>query len=217
MRKVLLLISILILNSCQNNKTESSENDEVLEEVIVSDSVLEFQKKLEEMAKKEEDSINKLNVVKLESLKKKFTYKYDEFKEVGFYSHKRWGNYLPNRKTLTSGVNSQGYVWLKSNYYDDDWLFHESISVLIDGAKFDSDIVPSYSDDNHTDNDGGDIWEVVNYKDSYLIDNIAANVDKTIKVRFNGSKYYDDIVLSNADKQAIKDCYQLGNLIKNKK
>lgn len=35
---------------------------------------------------------------KLKKLKRKFTYKKDEFQDIGFYTHKRWGEYWPNRK-----------------------------------------------------------------------------------------------------------------------
>jgi len=151
---------------------------------------------------------------KIEKLKRKFTYKKDEFQDVGFYTHKRWGKYWPNRKTLTSGVNSTGYVWLNSNYSDDDWLFHTSIHVLIGDRKLTSPTVETYSKNNKTDNDGGRIWEVVTYDNTDILREIAENIDKKIKVRFNGREFYNDATLTSGDKQALKDCYELGKLLK---
>ena len=151
---------------------------------------------------------------KLEKLKRKFMYKEDEFEKIGFYTHKRWGNYWPNRKTLTSGVNSSGYAWLRSNYSADDWLFHTSIYVLIGERRLVSPTVPTYDPKNITDNKGGRIWEVVTYSDTEILREIAENTDKVIKVRFNGSEFYDDTTLSSADKQALKECYELSQLLK---
>ena len=169
---------------------------------------------LKEKAKIEKEKTLAESKKKLEKLKRKFTYKKDEFQDVGFYTHKRWGKYWPNRKTLTSGVNSTGYAWLRSNYSDDDWLFHTSIYVLIDDRKLTSPTVPTHSDKHITDNDGGRIWEVVTYDNTTILKEIAENADKKIKVRFNGSKFYNDATLSARDKQALKECYELGELLK---
>ena len=152
--------------------------------------------------------------MKFENLKKKFSYKKDEFQDIGFYSHKTWGKYWPNRKTLTSGVNSSGYAWLRSNYSASDWIFHTSIYVLIDDKKLTSPIVETYNENNITKHDGGRIWEVVTYDNTNILQEIAMNTDKTIKVRFNGTEFYDDITLSSKDKKALKDCYDLAKMIK---
>ena len=151
---------------------------------------------------------------KLENLKHKFTYKKDEFQDIGFYTHKRWGNYWPNSKTLTSGVNSSGFAWLRSNYSADDWLFHTSVHVLIGDKKLTSPTVETFNKNNKTDNSGGRIWEVVTYDNTEILKEIAQNTDKTIKIRFNGREFYNDAILSSADKQALKDCYELAELIK---
>jgi hypothetical protein len=169
---------------------------------------------LNQKSKKEKEKKLKESIVKLEKLKQKFTYKKDEFQDIGFYTHKRWGKYWPNRKTLTSGVNSSGYAWLRSNYSDDDWLFHTSIYVLIGNRKLTSPTVETYSDKNITDNDGGRIWEVVTYDNTDILREIAENIDQTIKIRFNGREFYNDATLNSGDKQALKDCYNLGELLK---
>lgn len=219
----------------QRNKKTWEPNLDSVQKVldhITNDSAelgLDYIKKFEILFNEKSDSINKtyqitineqnqkkidsLNAV-LSKLKSKFTYKKDEFNNTGFYKHKRWGKYWPNRKTLTSYVNSNGYAFFVSNYSGDDWLFHTSISVLIDEKKFTSENVPSFSDNNLTDHDSGRVWEVITYLESDLIlKEIAENTDKTIKVRFNGREFYDDTTLSSADKQALSDCYNLAKTI----
>jgi hypothetical protein len=153
----------------------------------------------------------------IKTLERNFTYKEDEFRDLGFYTHKRWGRNWANRKTLTSGVNSNGYAWLRSNYSAGDWLFHTSITVLVGEDKYQSDNVPTYSEDNKTDNTADRIWEVVTYENTDILKAIATNVKKTVKVRFNGREFYDDHTLSSGDKQALKDCYDLGEAIKKRR
>lgn len=179
------------------------------------DSIYKFKSdELKEKARTEKEKKLAESKKQLERLKRKFIYKKDDFQDIGFYTHKRWGRYWPNRKTLTSGVNSSGYAWLRSNYSADDWLFHTSVHVLIGERKLTSQTVPTYSEKNKTDNDGGRIWEVVTYNNTNILREIAENTDKKIRVRFNGSEFYDDVTLSSGDKQALKDCYELGKLLK---
>jgi hypothetical protein len=176
-----------------------------------------FQSKLAELkriAEIEKEKTLAESRKKLDKLKRNFTYKKDEFQDIGFYTHKSYGKYWPNRKTLTSGVNSSGYAWLRSNYSDDDWLFHTSIHVLVGERKLTSPTVETFSEKNKTDNNGGRIWEVVTYDNTEILREIAENTDKTIKIRFNGREFYNDATLSASDKQALKDCYELGELIK---
>ena len=99
-------------------------------------------------------------------LKKKFIYEKDEFRDIGFYTHRNWGKYRPNRKTLTTGLNSHGYVYLVSRYYADDWLFHTKINVKIGDKVLSSPTVETFDDNHVTDNEGGKIWERVTYPDA---------------------------------------------------
>jgi hypothetical protein len=174
-----------------------------------------YKSKISKIKENKELEIKKEEIEKnFEKLKQKFSYKKDEFQDIGFYTHKTWGKYYQNRKTLTSGVNSDGYAWLRSNYSSDDWLFHTSIYVLIDDKKLSSPIVETYNENNIQENDGGRIWEIVTYNNTDILKEIAENSDKIIKVRFNGSQHYDDTTLSKSDKEALKDCYELSESIK---
>lgn len=167
----------------------------------------------------------KIDPVKLEAdkkrlgeLKNKFDYKYDEFNKIGWYVPKSQtvGNTY-NQKFLKVLVNNSGYIYLQSVYYASDWLFHTRIEVKIGDSIYKSEDVPTYNKDNETDIGGGSIWEYVSYtsgKDNGIIKAIAESGDATIKVRYVGRQSIFDMNLSKRDQQAIKDSYELSQLIK---
>lgn len=157
---------------------------------------------------------------RLEELKARFNYKYDEFKKVGWYENKnQTADNSFNRTLLKVIVRNDGYNYLEDQYYASDWLFHTKIQVIIEGVDkvYESDEVPIYSKNNTTENSGGSIWETISYLDggdNGIVQAIAENSDKQIKVRFSGREYVKDVVLSKIDKQAVKDSYELANLLK---
>jgi hypothetical protein len=136
---------------------------------------------------------------------------HDEFKGITFYQHKAIGKYYPNRKTIYAECNSNGFYYLRSNYYSTDWIFHESVQVKIGDDVITSDVVPTFDDMNHQDNDASGVWENVTYGDlgQAIIARIAAQPTKRILVRFQGRHYHEDVELSPRDKTAIKDIYDL--------
>lgn len=146
-----------------------------------------------------------------QELKGKFKFKKDEFEDIGWYSHKNWGNHWLARKGLTVDINSTGYIYLCSNWYDNDWLFHHTVRVLVDGSKLETAKIESYSKEHKTEiADGGYVYEVNYYtkgRDNGIIKLIAENSNKKIKVRFVGKEFHSDITLSSTDKKAIKDGY----------
>lgn len=157
---------------------------------------------------------------RMEELKSRFVHKVDEFKDVSFYMHKQFGGkamYL-NRKAVTCYANSEGTTFLESNYFGDDWIFHTYLIFLIGDEKVSTDPKPSYSDDVQHHNAGGKVWESIMYKNDPILKKIAealdADPDTEIKVRFTGGDYYADLTLSKKDKLALKDCYEIGYLLK---
>lgn len=159
------------------------------------------------------------NVEKLEKLKKKFNFKQDEFKGDGWYTHLQAGDVSWNRIYLSTPVNSSGYIYLISHYYASDWLFHTKVMAKVGERVIETEDIPLYSDDHDSDNNSGSIYEINHYtrnRDNGIIKLIAENYDKEIKVRFVG-KYYRDMVLSEQNKIAIKESYDLSDLIKKAK
>ncbi len=216
---ILTIVAIAIGCDTQNN----NENKPLEQNEAISDPAEKAARDSIEKAQK--DSTLKVNeaqrledIKRRDALKKKFNYKVDEFKDIGFYIHKNqtvsnsW-----NRKCLKVHINSTGYIYLEDQFYSDDWIFHTSIQVKIGADIYNSSIVETYDENNKTEIGSGSIWENITYsneQDEKIITAIAENSDKEIKVRFNGKQYYSDINLSKKDKQAIKEGYELSELIK---
>jgi hypothetical protein len=154
---------------------------------------------------------------KLEELKKKFILDKDEFKDLGFYYHKHWGTDWPDRKTLYCYLNTKGTIFLVSNYNADDWIFHTNALVLVDTTKYETETVQTFSELNKTQNTSGSVWENVTYTMSGdIIEAIARNPGKKVKFRLEGRQYYSEAQLTDEDKKAFKDSYDLYYLMAKK-
>jgi hypothetical protein len=154
----------------------------------------------------------------LADLKTKFNYDYDEFEKKGWYEAKT--QVVANtfdKKMLRVRVNNVGYAYLEDQYYGDDWIFHTHVEVKIGDAVYKSEDIASYDPNNSRHNSSGSVWEAISYtggKDNGIIKAIAESGDAPIKVRFTGGEGVSDFTLAKRDQQAIKDAYQLSNLIK---
>lgn len=210
-KKILIALFVMIsIVGCQDNKPKESTQQKDIVDLV--------QKQKSDSIAKANEALREENKKRLGVLKKNFKFKQDEFNNVGWYTHKyQTVENIWNRKCLKTRVSSTGYIYFESHYYADDWLFHTRIEVKIGDKIFKSEDVPTYSDDNRTENSGGSIWENVSYtgdNDNGIIKAIAESGDTPVKVRFIGKYYYDDFTLSSKDKQAIKDSYELSQLIK---
>jgi len=155
---------------------------------------------------------------RLVELKNKFNYDYDEFEKIGWYENKTQvvANTF-NKKMLRVRVNNKGYAYLEDQYYGDNWIFHTRVVVKIGDTIYTSDDIPSYDSANHTNNSGGSVWERISYsggRDNGIIEAIAKSGDASVLVRFAGDQGVSDFTLAARDQQAIKDAYELSNLIK---
>lgn len=155
---------------------------------------------------------------RLAELKTKFNYKYDEFEKKGWYEAKsQVASTTFNSQVLEVRVNNAGYSYLEDRYYGDDWLFHTRAEVKIGDAIYKTDDIQTYDDNNSSWNSGGHVWESISYtagRDNGIIKAIAESGDQPIKVRFTGgSDGVKDFTLTERDRQAIKNAYELSNLI----
>lgn len=194
------LLLILIGNFAGGSKQTSNVNSTNLENVKVDSSKIFTTK-------------DSMDLVKTKS---NFSYKNDEFQKVGWYTHKLENT--SNRNTLMAKVNSTGYIYLEDQFYGEDWIFHTHVEVKIGDNIYKSDDVKG--SDNERENSGGDVWETITYsngKDNGILQAIAENSDKQIKVRFVGDQHISDFILSTSDKNIIRDSYNLSNLIKKSK
>jgi hypothetical protein len=130
----------------------------------------------------------------------------DDVRSLKFYYDQSSPRYVnANGFYLYAGQESKSdpYLYLKIQYFGSDWLFIKSYFFNIDGETY--DITPNYGDIN-TDNDS-DVWEW--YNQPATADNIEM-IQKIIKskkavMRLEGSKYHKDVIISQAQKAALKN------------
>jgi hypothetical protein len=200
---VVLFILTVIIPSFSDQKTSSSETKttaQITPSIPIDPAILEANKK------------------QLADLKTKFNYKYDEFEKKGWYEAKTQNvDNTFNTQMLKVHINNVGYAYIEDQYYGDDWIFHTRIEVKIGDAIYKSEDIQSYDPNNVRTNTGGVVWETISYtgdKDNGIFKAIANSGDTVIKVRFAGDRGVKDFTLSKRDQQAIKDAYQLSDLIK---
>lgn len=126
----------------------------------------------------------------------------DDVKGYKYYYDKSSPSYV-NRNGFFLYTSDDPYLYLKIQYYGDDWLFIKSYFFNIDGETF--EINPSYGE-VETDNDS-DVWEW--YNNAATAENIEM-IQKIIKskktvMRMEGDKYYKDVTISQAQKTALKN------------
>lgn len=162
--------------------------------------------KIEEKKNKEEAQR------KFNTLRKKFSYKKDEFRETGWYTHGSQKNAGWGKRVLVH-VNKDGFIYLSSWYRQSDWMFHDYMILLCEGRKA-ATVEPSSDNVYHQVNDG--ILEHNHYTDSSeeAIRLVVNSGKKPVKIRFEGAQYHNDFTLSLRDKQAIIEAYELSQAIK---
>lgn len=145
------------------------------------------------------------------SLKKKTA----EFDGSSWYRHPDSPRYQDTRPYVTLYVlesgSGQRSLEFFLNYTANSWLFVRSAQINIDG-----EIVSlpstSWSRDNDT-----EIWEWVGYRADERLLEVAQKIasSKRAVIRFNGQDFYDDYVVPQGDKNAIRDMLLAWEVMKN--
>ena len=157
------------------------------------------------------DSIKAMRVL---SLMRNFRIKKDEFSNYIWYEHKFSPRYRnSNGLYFYFGVNEDvgvGALRFVLQYYADDWLFVKNIIFSIDGENY--RFVP---EDVKRDNSGGYIWEWFDEAIDPQSDLVHALANShRVKIKLNGSDYYDIRTLSQKQIQGIKETFELYALLK---
>lgn len=200
----------LSLSSCE----DSTAKQQKIREKAIRDSIQRREVFVRDsIAKVEAAEKEKKNADTIKKYKNLFTEKFDEYRDVTWVQPKNMPKYL-NR----NGVYA--YFALQDNkptnfrfvfqYFDDDWLFIESMIFNIDGENI------TISPKMERDHGSGDIWEWCDaqvlssgYSDDILesfIKKIA--YAKTVKIRLNGSQYYDTRTMTAKQIETIKAAYE---------
>ncbi|MBE0570368.1 MAG: hypothetical protein IH618_02395 [Ignavibacteriaceae bacterium] len=179
---------------------EATLSKSLLEKINLEIKRIENEQRLtEEKAKREKE-------LEVARATKNMFKKYNEFTETYWYQDASSPRYVNrNGFFLEFGRSKSGSLtdlYLNIQYYAEDWLFVEYMSFTIDDSPY--KYFPSKVE---RDNDGGKIWEWTRTsltQDTYSIVSAIIN-SKTAKIRFNGSQYYDDRVITSTEKKALKN------------
>lgn len=208
MKRIIYAIVGFVLLSFMISRCDDSAPASTTARSVVSDSVMLAQKA------HQKDSAQKV----VDALKSKFIFEKDEFQDGGFYYHKQFGKNWPHRKTLMAHVSQSGRIYLISNYWADDWIFHEQVQVKIDSTVFTTSPVSRFEKANHQEVVNGGLYEVIYYLNDPLADGIliaiASAPTASVSIRFLGPQYRSDAKMSAADVKALVDCYNLARALR---
>ena len=174
------------------------------------------------------EKIDEINSIRIEIEKeearkeaeKNLVKEHDEFKKKTFYNDLRggWQSYCddcdnrwdPDTKldlyfSMQDNSSTPDNLRLIIGFSDDDWLFIDQATFLIDGKKY--DVYREFQRDH----DGGIVSEWADVSVTSSINQLLKAIMKgqEIKVRFTGDQYYDDALISPIQVEAITSMYNL--------
>ncbi|MGE9616769.1 MAG: hypothetical protein ACQPRJ_04305 [Solitalea-like symbiont of Acarus siro] len=177
-------------------------------------SIADSMKIHEEQIRK--DSLKVINKAKYnKALKdlKNFRVQKDKFEDSEFYSDKRTPKYSNENFIYPYIGRSDDHVWLrlKYQYASEDWLFINKAILLVDGVKY--EIYGTWERDHNT-----SIWEwfdsPVTYSEIFMLEEIANS--KSAKIRYIGTQYHKDRVITKKEKSIIKNTLEVFDGLKSK-
>jgi hypothetical protein len=121
-----------------------------------------------------------------------------------------------DRTYLRAHLDIEGNFYISSRYTGDKYIHHNQIKVYHKSQAVTSEQISQDGFDNRQFEDGGNYWEVVNYKnnaDNGIIDFISQNTHLPLKVHFVGKGHYY-ILMEKFDKEAIRDGYEISFVLK---
>lgn len=162
------------------------------------------------------DSMLQVKQAELKPLMKNFTESSDYgTKKILIHKRQKPENSY-GRTYLRAHLDLEGDFYISSRYTGTERIYHDQIKVYFSGNSVLSEEIAEDGFNNRHFEDGENQWEVVNYKngtDNGVIDFIANNADKSLKVQFCGKKYFY-IVMEKFDKEAIRDGYEISFVLK---
>jgi len=198
MKKILLLNILCIILSCNKNVDKITSIDNGNDSVVYTSN--------EEISKPlSSHTIDSSEIKKLKSL---FIVKKDEFDSHAWIKPKSKPAYI-NRNGFYCyfAQNSNGSVdnfRFVGQYAADEWLFIKKLTFNIDGENYE------YFPDNIDSDHETTIWEWYDDQITPTTLNIIEKISKAknVKVRFTGSQYYDDKIMSQSNIKSIKNTFE---------
>jgi len=162
------------------------------------------------------DSILQSKEVELKPLMKNFIISSDYGSEKILIHKRQKPENSYARIYLRAHLNLDGDFYISSRYTGTTRIYHDQIKVYVGNNNTLSEEIKEDGRNNRHFEDGENHWEIVNYKngtDNGVVDFIASNWDKSLKVQFRGRKYYY-ILMEKFDKEAIRDGYEISFVLK---
>lgn len=127
----------------------------------------------------------------------------DEIKGITWVSHKAvpvLANYMSLYFGLKDGSAESLPLRMKFNYFADDWLFVQTVTIKADDQVFELGKM-----EFERDHASGSIWEWSDTKavSREILDKILSA--KKVVVRYDGRQYYHDYVLPESQKTAMRE------------
>ena len=148
----------------------------------------------------------KLKELKVKNAVSKLNSETDKVEGITWYKSKTQPYYADSRSYILPYIGTKSSsTWLRLifHYTGDQWIFFDSVTIVVDGKKYQKNF--SYGEVNR-DNDT-EVWEWADIspsnQDIEMLKEIA-NSSETI-VRFQGDVHHYDLVVSQQDKNAIRD------------
>jgi hypothetical protein len=201
----LIILSLFVFGQCMRicgsseNEVENTESTVFNEYSIIPDSMIE------EESVVVEESISRIDSVKIKELKPYFREKKDEFRGVTWIEPKSRPKYTNMNGICTyfcvDENGKPGNLRFLIQYFAEDWLFINGYTFVIDGKRFTFSNPDVERDHNHN------IWEwsdtsVSSDNEVYQILS-AIREAKEVKIRFHGRQYNKDKTLTQKDIKAI--------------
>lgn len=200
------IVTMVSLVSCGGNSSSNVEKARIERENIVKDSIAraEFIKDSIATAEHNAEVIKRCATL--------FVIKEDEFSNNAWVKPKSAPKYRDQNGVYCyfateNGKATSNYRFVYQ-YYADDWLFIKNMIFNIDGENI--TIVPEMETDC---GNGGKIWEwcdvSVNHNSSGINEEFIKKIANatSVKVKMNGTQYYNTRTLSAAQIKSIKDTY----------
>ena len=160
----------------------------------------------EQRRKREEDRKREETRLALERATRNMKKKTDEIEGITWVSHRN-APVLAKYATLYFGSDSNGSarfypIRLRVQYYADDWLFVDSLTIKADDRTYELRGL-----DFKRDNSSGSIWEWTDIPvtDHAMITQLLSA--KRVIIRFHGNQYYSDLTLPKSQQDQMREVY----------
>lgn len=160
----------------------------------------------EQQRKREEEHKREVARLALERATRNMKKKTDEIEGITWVSHRNTPT-LAKYASLYFGSDSSGSassypIRLRVQYYADDWLFVQSLTVKADDKTYELRNL-----DFKRDNSSGSIWEWVDVPvtDHAMLSQWLSA--KRVVIRFHGRQYYSDLTLPQSQQLQMREVY----------